>query len=77
MLVSPSPPKAYLVVFISATSVHELPSHDSTFAVDPPGASPPKFNAAVCVPAPAAAYLAVFNSATSVHEVPFQDSVRF
>jgi len=61
-------------VFTSATSVHEVPSHVSTWSLSPdcnPQASKP----AVELPQPDTLYLAVFASFTSLQEVPFHNSV--
>ena len=66
---------SFLAVFKSPTSVHEVPSQDSTAASAPPGFVPPAARAAACVPDPPILYLAVFKSATSVQLVPFHDSV--
>jgi len=75
---TPYPATPLLPVFISATSVQELPLQDSVFPVlGLPVPSPPNANAAVLLsPAPPKAPLTEVKSPTSVHEVPFQDSVK-
>ena len=57
-----------------ATSVHDVPFHDSVSVILPPGFSPPKAKAAVDVPAAPNKVLPELKSFFSVQELPFHDS---
>jgi len=73
----PEPPKKYLELFMSPTSVQLVPFQDSTITCPPgEGATYPAIHKAAVLTVPAAAmpYLAVFKSPTSVHVLPFQFS---
>ena len=74
----PEPPNALLPVFISLTSVQELPFQDSTaFVLGAGGEFPPNTNPAGYVPAAPMSDLVVFVSATSAQFVPLKYSQLF
>ena len=72
----PAPPPVDRAVFKLFTSVQDVPSYVSVFAVKGEPGSPEKVIPAVCVPAAELKYLPSFNSPTSVQLDPSQDATK-